>query len=107
LELRADERSEGTRLSRGDWGMVADSPIFPPASFDFVVAFDVLEHLPRIGEDLNPAHRHQGRLIWLVPLFAGCFASAQIGPGGPRTREPGANSEGPRIAILTVYRETA
>jgi len=36
----------------GDWAMVAGSPIFPPAAFDFVVAFDVLEHLPRIGEDL-------------------------------------------------------
>jgi hypothetical protein len=55
----------------------------------------------------NPAHRYQGRVIWLVSLFAGCFASAQIagslkqnhrrgvpydGPGGPRTREPGSNS---------------
>jgi hypothetical protein len=55
----------------------------------------------------NPADRYQGRVIWLVPLFAGCFASAQIagrlkqnhrrgvpydGPGGPRTREPGSNS---------------
>jgi SAM-dependent methyltransferase len=36
----------------GDWAMVAGSPIFPPAAFDFVVAFDVLEHLPRISEDL-------------------------------------------------------
>jgi len=55
----------------------------------------------------SPAHRYQGRVMWLVPLFAGCFASAQIagslkqndrrgvpydGPGGPRTREPGSNS---------------
>jgi len=36
----------------GDWAIVAGSPMFPPAAFDFVVAFDVLEHLPRIGEDL-------------------------------------------------------
>jgi len=36
----------------GDWATVAGSRIFPPAAFDFVVAFDVLEHLPRIGEDL-------------------------------------------------------
>jgi putative flippase GtrA/SAM-dependent methyltransferase len=36
----------------GDWRLVAGSPIFPPAAFDFIVAFDVLEHLPRIGEDL-------------------------------------------------------
>ena len=36
----------------GDWAAVAGSHIFPPDSFDFVVAFDVLEHLPRISEDL-------------------------------------------------------
>jgi predicted TPR repeat methyltransferase len=36
----------------GDWATVAGSRIFAPAAFDFVVAFDVLEHLPRIGEDL-------------------------------------------------------
>jgi SAM-dependent methyltransferase len=36
----------------GDWAKVAGSPSFPPEAFDFVVAFDVLEHLPRIGEDL-------------------------------------------------------
>ena len=34
----------------GDWETVAGSHMFPPAAFDFVVAFDVLEHLPRIGE---------------------------------------------------------
>ena len=37
----------------GDWATTAGSPIFPLAAFDFVVAFDVLEHLPRIGEDLD------------------------------------------------------
>jgi SAM-dependent methyltransferase len=35
------------------WAMVAGSPIFPRAAFDFVVAFDVPEHLPRISEDLT------------------------------------------------------
>jgi SAM-dependent methyltransferase len=42
----------GYEIVTGDWARVASSRIFPPASFDFVVAFDVLEHLPRIGEDL-------------------------------------------------------
>ena len=37
----------------GDWETVAGSHMFPPAAFDFVVAFDVLEHLPRIGEYLS------------------------------------------------------
>jgi SAM-dependent methyltransferase len=36
----------------GDWGKVANSRVMPSAAFDFVVAFDVLEHLPRINEDL-------------------------------------------------------
>lgn len=36
----------------GNWAEAAGSPIFPAAAFDFVVAFDVLEHLPRIEEDL-------------------------------------------------------
>jgi SAM-dependent methyltransferase len=41
-----------SEIVTGDWAMVAGSPFFPPAAFDFVVAFDVLEHLPRISEDL-------------------------------------------------------
>ena len=36
----------------GDWAKVAGLPIFPLARFDFVVAFDVLEHLPQIEEDV-------------------------------------------------------
>ena len=37
----------------GDWATVAGTPIFPAAAFDFVVAFDVLEHLPRIEDDVT------------------------------------------------------
>jgi SAM-dependent methyltransferase len=50
--------TEGRRMAgpcqivTGDWAKVACSPIFPAATFDFVVAFDVLEHLPRIDEDV-------------------------------------------------------
>jgi SAM-dependent methyltransferase len=36
----------------GDWAVLAGSSMFPAAAFDFVVAFDVLEHLPRIAEDV-------------------------------------------------------
>jgi SAM-dependent methyltransferase len=50
--------AEGRRMAgpceivTGDWAKVACSPIFPAATFDFVVAFDVLEHLPRIDQDV-------------------------------------------------------
>jgi putative flippase GtrA/SAM-dependent methyltransferase len=50
--------SGGTRMAgpceivTGDWADLAGSAVFPPASFEFIVAFDVLEHLPRIEEDV-------------------------------------------------------
>jgi len=53
----------------GDWATVAGSR-FPPAAFDFVVAFDVLEHLPRIGEDLaliRTVLRNGGHFFVSVP----------------------------------------
>jgi SAM-dependent methyltransferase len=37
----------------GNWAEAAGSSAFPPESFDFVVAFDVLGHLPRIVADLS------------------------------------------------------
>jgi SAM-dependent methyltransferase len=37
----------------GDWAKVAGSAVIPKSEFDFVVAFDVLEHLPRIDEDIR------------------------------------------------------
>ena len=54
FEIGAEgRRMEGRcEVFTGDWVKVAGSPIFPPATFDFVVAFDVLEHLPRIEEDI-------------------------------------------------------
>jgi SAM-dependent methyltransferase len=36
----------------GDWTSVAGTSIFATASFDFIVAFNVLEHLPQIEDDL-------------------------------------------------------
>jgi SAM-dependent methyltransferase len=54
----------------GDWERLANSHIFPPAAFDFVVAFDVFEHLPRIGEDLaliRTVLRNGGHLFVSVP----------------------------------------
>src|SRR4029077_14671765 len=54
----------------GDWVTVAGSRIFPPAAFDFVVAFDVLEHLPRIREDvalIRTVLRNGGHFFVSVP----------------------------------------
>jgi len=63
----------------GDWATVAGSRIFPPAAFDFVVAFDVLEHLPRIGEDLaliRTVLRTGGHLFISVPNSESFVAKA-------------------------------
>lgn len=63
----------------GDWATVAGSRIFPPAAFDFVVAFDVLEHLPRIGEDLaliRTVLRTGGHLFVTVPNIESFVAKA-------------------------------
>ena len=43
----------------------------------------------------NPAHRYQGRVIWLVPLFAGCFASAQIAGSLKQNHRRGVPYDGP------------
>jgi SAM-dependent methyltransferase len=63
----------------GDWATVAGSRIFPPAAFDFVVAFDVLEHLPRIGEDLaliRTVLRTGGHFFVTVPNIESFVAKA-------------------------------
>jgi SAM-dependent methyltransferase len=63
----------------GDWATVAGSRIFPPAAFDFVVAFDVLEHLPRISEDLTLIRtvlRTGGQLFVSVPNCESFVAKA-------------------------------
>jgi SAM-dependent methyltransferase len=63
----------------GDWAKVAGSPIFPPAAFDFVVAFDVLEHLPRIEEDvalIRTVLRPGGLFFVSVPNIESFIAKA-------------------------------
>ena len=77
--------TEGRRLVgpweivTGDWATVAGSRIFPPAAFDFVVAFDVLEHLPRIGQDLaliRTVLRTGGHFVVSVPNSESFVAKA-------------------------------
>jgi SAM-dependent methyltransferase len=55
FEIGSDGRRMVGRceIVTGDWARVANSPIFPRETFDFTVAFDVLEHLPRIDEDVT------------------------------------------------------
>jgi 2-polyprenyl-3-methyl-5-hydroxy-6-metoxy-1,4-benzoquinol methylase len=68
----------------GDWATVAGSRIFPPAAFDFVVAYDVLEHLPRIGEDLaliRTVLRTGGQLFVSVPNIESFVAKAMGSTG--------------------------
>ena len=43
----------------------------------------------------NPSHRYQGRVIWLVPLLAGCFASAQIAGSLKQNHRRGVPYDGP------------
>ncbi|MBU3077179.1 class I SAM-dependent methyltransferase [Sphingomonas quercus] len=46
-------RSAGrSEVITGDWASFATSPDCPRASLDYLTAFDVLEHLPRIDEDV-------------------------------------------------------
>jgi SAM-dependent methyltransferase len=56
---RGFEVGDGTRwvvdqseVVTGDWARLAGSSVFPTAAFDFVVAFDVLEHLPVVADDV-------------------------------------------------------
>ena len=63
----------------GDWAKIAGSPIFPPAAFDFVVAFDVLEHLPRIEEDvalIRTVLKSRGMFFASVPNIESFVAKA-------------------------------
>ena len=63
----------------GDWAKIAGSPIFPPAAFDFVVAFDVLEHLPRIEEDvalIRTVLKSRGLFFASVPNIGSFVAKA-------------------------------
>jgi SAM-dependent methyltransferase len=65
----------------GDWTTVAGSGIFPADSFDFVVAFDVLEHLPRIDQDLALIRRvlRLGGAIFVTVPNIQSFAARMMG----------------------------
>jgi hypothetical protein len=50
-------RSAGrSEIVLGNWASFAGSPDCPAQSLDYLTAFDVLEHLPRIEEDLALIH---------------------------------------------------
>jgi SAM-dependent methyltransferase len=46
-------RTGQSEIITGSWSSLAGSMAFPASTFDHVVAFDVLEHLPRIEQDLG------------------------------------------------------
>jgi SAM-dependent methyltransferase len=63
----------------GDWASLAGTSTFPAESFDFVAAFDVLEHLPRIDEDLaliRSVLKPGGVFFASVPNIASLVAKA-------------------------------
>lgn len=81
FEIGPEGRREvgGCEIVTGNWADVAGSDVFPPASFDFVTAFDVLEHLPRIEEDLallRTVLRPDGLLFATVPNVESALAKA-------------------------------
>ncbi len=48
------QRAAGpSRITLGSWASFAGSPACPPASLDYLTAIDVLEHLPRLEEDID------------------------------------------------------
>jgi len=55
FEVGAGERRMGgpCEIVTGEWASLAGSALFPAAAFDFVVGFDVLEHLPAIADDVG------------------------------------------------------
>lgn len=42
-----------SRITLGDWASFAGGPACPPGSLDYLTAIDVLEHLPRLEEDID------------------------------------------------------
>ena len=76
-------RAGPSEIITGDWSQVAGSPAIPAGSFDVVTAFDVLEHLPRIKQDLASIHavlKPGGLFFASVPNIASWIARAM----GPR-----------------------
>lgn len=75
-----DRRQAGScEIFTGNWAKIAGSEILPPASVDFIVAFDVLEHLPRIEEDvelIRTVLKPRGFLFVSVPNIESFIAKA-------------------------------
>lgn len=73
----AEQRAGASRIVVGDWQRFAGSPDAPFGAFDFITAFDVLEHLPRIDEDVALVRkllRPGGMLFATVPNSASLMA---------------------------------
>jgi 2-polyprenyl-3-methyl-5-hydroxy-6-metoxy-1,4-benzoquinol methylase len=72
FEVGADgSRLEGGyEILNGSWAQIAGSPAAPAAHFDFVAAFDVLEHLPHVERDIaliSKVLKPSGLLFATVP----------------------------------------
>ena len=52
IDAPGTRRAGRSAITTGDWSDAGGSPQLPAGSFQSVTAFDILEHLPRIKQDL-------------------------------------------------------
>ena len=79
LGPRIDDKRDRVKYSLAIGQRLQDQQILPPASVDFIVAFDVLEHLPRIEEDvelIRTVLKPRGFLFVSVPNIESFIAKA-------------------------------
>jgi SAM-dependent methyltransferase len=95
LEVNDDPRGRGfevgapgrtwvgaSEIILGQWASFAGSPDCPPDSLDYITAFDVLEHLPRLEEDLSLIRtvlKPRGLLFASVPNIDSLVAKLMAG----------------------------